>query len=325
MGLRSFPCVANANRQPHPPFMEKSGPNPAIRVGRSVAGRGVSRMGPCGPLRCGTAPNVGTGVGGMCVMGYHCRRDEMANIFESLAKELAEVERQTKGVRQLTEHAMASRLLCLYLGWDWYQRHIAFQDVPDEWMHNLRGDRSRTGRVLYNSRVNRLGDAVFTLLKARAKGLDGLKQRFLVRPTKPCFFEAEIASLLAYNGFDVEVTIERGIRGKDFDLIATRGVHTISVEVTAKDDGPLTVQTVRNTLKKKRTQVPVQQPAVIYMRVPAEWMSDLPAAQAIFTEAFVDFFKKSRRLNAVILVWEGVLPFLRGAFTREIGKTPLYP
>ena len=227
------------------------------------------------------------------------------------------MDRQTNGVRQLTEHAMASRLLCLYLGWDWYQRKIAFRDDPDEWMHNLRGDNSRFGRIMYNSRVNRLGDAVFTLLKANVKGLDALKQRFLIRPTKPCFFEAEIASLLAYNRFEVEVTTEHGIRGEDFDLVAARDGYTISVEVTAKDDGPLTVQTILNTLKKKRTQVPSHRPAILYMRVPAEWMSDISAAQAIFTEAFVDFYKRSRRFNAVILVWEDLVPFLRGAFTRS--------
>jgi|SRR5712692_6518595 len=95
----------------------------------------------------------------------------MSNIYESLAKELVEVDRQTNGVSQLTEHAMASRLLCLYLGWDWYRRKIAFQDDPDEWMHNLRGDDSQFGRIIYSSRVNRLGDAIFTLLKAGAKGL----------------------------------------------------------------------------------------------------------------------------------------------------------
>ncbi|MGA8621709.1 MAG: hypothetical protein WB660_24700 [Candidatus Sulfotelmatobacter sp.] len=38
----------------------------------------------------------------------------MGNIYKTLANELADFEHETKAVRQLTEHAMASRLLCLF-------------------------------------------------------------------------------------------------------------------------------------------------------------------------------------------------------------------
>lgn len=81
----------------------------------------------------------------------------MPNVFRLIAGELAELERRTGGVRQLMEHAVASRLLCLFLGWDWYEQKIAFQDDPDEWMHNLRGDKTPMGRIVYSNRVNRLG------------------------------------------------------------------------------------------------------------------------------------------------------------------------
>lgn len=239
----------------------------------------------------------------------------MENIFKILARELPDVERQTGNVKQLTEHAMTSRLLALCFGWEWYQQKIVFRDDPDEWMLNLKGDTS-TNRALYGRRVKQLGDAIFTLLKGQFKGADILKQRFLTRATKPCFIEAEIASLLTYNGFQVEVIGETGIRGEDFDLAATRDGVTLSVEITAKEDGPLTFQTVSNTLKGKRTQVPPHRPAVLYMRVPADWMAKPNENQPIFNEAFVDFFQRSRRFNAIILVWEVVVPFTVGAFTQ---------
>ena len=240
----------------------------------------------------------------------------MGNIFEMLAKELPEVERQTKGIRQLTEHAMTSRLLCLFFGWDWYASKIAFvENDPDEWMHNLKGEKN-LNRALYARRVIGLGDAIFTLLKGKFKGSEILKQRFLARATKSCFIETEIASLLAYNGFDVEIVGETGVRGEDFDLAISRDGVTLSVEITGKEDGPITVHTISNTLKSKRTQVPPNRPAVLYMRIPAEWMELTRRGQAIFTEAFVDFFRRSHRFNAVVLVWEQLVSFGTGAFTQ---------
>jgi hypothetical protein len=142
----------------------------------------------------------------------------------------------------------------------------------------------------------RLGDVIFTLLKANVKGLAFLKKRFLDRPTKACFVEAEIASMLAYNGFEVEMLSEAGTRGQNFDLIATKSGISLSVEITAKEEnGALTFETISNTLKKKRTQVPTNRPAILYIRVLAEWMADLANAQVIFTEAIGGFFLRSQR------------------------------
>jgi hypothetical protein len=236
------------------------------------------------------------------------------NIFRSLVQELPEVRQQTHGIRQLTECAMAARLLALFFGYDWYQQKVAFRDDPDEWMHNRKGDTS-TNRILNHRRVIQLGDCIFTLLKGQFKGGDVLRNRFLTRQTKPCYIETEIASLLAYNGMQVEVIGESGTRGEDFDLAATKDDVTVSVEITAKEAGPLTVQTLTNTLKSKRTQVPNNRPAVLYIRVPAEWDPSLPANHAIFHRAFNDFCRGSRRINAIVLVWEEVLGFMGGAFT----------
>jgi hypothetical protein len=213
----------------------------------------------------------------------------------------------------MPEFAMAARFLYVVLGQDWCEQKITFRDKPDEWMHNRKGDTS-IGRIVYGHRVVRLANAFFTLLEQRAKGFDTLRQRLQTRATKPCFVEAEIASLLVYNGFEVEIIGETGVRGDDFDLSAAKDGVVLSVEVTAKQDGPLTVQTIINTLRAKRTQVPAHRPAVLYIQVPPEWMRDTQRAQNIFTQAFCEFFKRSRRFNAFVLVWEEVLPFMGGGF-----------
>jgi hypothetical protein len=61
------------------------------------------------------------------------------NVFKMLATELAEVAEQSKQVRQICEYQMAVRFIILFFGLDWYNRKIAFQTNPDEWMLNQKG------------------------------------------------------------------------------------------------------------------------------------------------------------------------------------------
>jgi hypothetical protein len=237
--------------------------------------------------------------------------EAITNPFKEMLEQIPDVERRANGDRAMCEFTFAAALLELSYGTDWYQRKIKLRAKPDEWMHNLQGDQSE-GRILYHHRVVRLGNAVFTLLQAKTKGWDTLKGRFQKRATKPCFVEAEIASMLVYNGFDVEIKNEVGIRGEDFDMAATKDGVTLEVEVTTKEPGPLTVNTIKNTIKGKRTQVSGNHPAVLYIRIPSEWMEDGHAALQMFTEAFLDFWSRSTRFNALVLVWEEVKLFGSG-------------
>jgi hypothetical protein len=144
----------------------------------------------------------------------------MADWVEFLCEELTRVEEQTNGIPQLVEHGMASRLLCLIFGYEWYEQRIKLRsEAPDEWMLNGSdawlaanpvSDDAR--RIVHTHRVIRLANALFTL--ANVKGFDALKERFLCRDTKPCFIEAEIASALVCNGFQVTVVKERRKRVK---------------------------------------------------------------------------------------------------------------
>lgn len=270
----------------------------------------------------------------------------MANTFHLLVEELSRSEEITGGNRQLVEIRIASAFLLLAFGREWYERKIAFRDDrPDPWMMNgsdrwlkripsaavpmspgwWREDTSGlwlkiaktddVRRLVYGHRVVRLANALFTLLLGKAKGFDVLRERLRRPNTEPSFVEAEIASLLVFNGFEVEIVKETGIRGDDFDLLATRGGSTVSVEVTSKREGKLTVQTVKNTLDSKRNQVPPHRPAILYMHVPAEWMKGRRAF-IVFSRAIRDFFLRSRRFNAIILISEEVVPFLNGGFPR---------
>lgn len=207
----------------------------------------------------------------------------------------------------MAEIQIAMCLLDVVLGRDWLSRKVVPQARHDEWMQN-RLRHQGISSVVRGHRVVRLANALFTLMNPSVAGIDILRNRFHTRPTKSCFIEAEIASLLKFNGFKVEIIGESGVRGKDFDLAVSKDEIALNVEVTGKDGVPFTVKTITNTLKSKRTQIPSTLPAVLYMHVPSAWMRNVHRAQSMFTEAFVDFFKRSHRLNGIILVWEQVVP-----------------
>jgi hypothetical protein len=186
------------------------------------------------------------------------------NIFIKLAEYMGQLESKTSGARQGVELAVACAFLEVLLGTDWCARKIRPVSTPDGWIQNrLRSDVTNTSWITYFDRVIRLANALFTLLQSQTVGFDVLRTRFHPRPTKPCFIEAQIASLQAANGFRVEIVGESGLRGGDFDLTASRDGMALNIEVTGKDDVPLSAKTIRNTLTSKRTQLPVTGPAIL--------------------------------------------------------------
>ena len=219
-------------------------------------------------------------------------------------------------------------LLCLFFGYEWYEQKVKFRaEDPDEWMlngsdvwlaaHPVDND---VRRIIYTHRVIRLANALFVLMRAPAKGLEVLKERFLARSTKSCFIEAEIASSLVFNGFQVEILKEHGKKGEDFDLLATKDGATISVEVTSKLDGALTVKRIKNTLQAKRRQVSPDRPAVLYIHVPADWMRLELESMPVFDEAFQKFMSSSRRFNVIVLASEAVVPYLNGGIPTTLTR-----
>lgn len=222
---------------------------------------------------------------------------------------------------------MDTRFIFTILGAEWCHQKIALSENPDPWMLNgtdnwlrsTNADPNDMRRIVYFSRVTRLADCLFTLFGSnRFTGGDILRKRFLTRPTKPCFIEAEIASTLIVNGFSVHIRSESGRRGMDFDISANFGGWPINVEVTGRDEGlPLSPNAIRNTLNRKWKQLPEDAPAVIYIHVPEKWMED-PRAHRIISSAINPFEIRSGRINAVVFVWEYVTPFLSGGFPHMV-------
>lgn len=212
-------------------------------------------------------------------------------------------------------HRMAFCVIRHYLGAEWAAQKIHVRTDFDPFMLNELNELSEN-RFTHMKRVQTLADKLFLL--RNCKGFDVLCDRFRKRATKSCYEEALIASFFFHDGFEVEIIKESGIRGSDFDFVARRQEQSISVEVTAKEPVPLTVETIKNTLNQKRTQVPAHRPAILYVLIPECWTQDGQTAEAVLSEAIGSFFKSSQRFNAVILCWQKSIVLGEGRVISEV-------
>ncbi|MEX0959538.1 MAG: hypothetical protein WDZ63_09650 [Burkholderiales bacterium] len=201
-------------------------------------------------------------------------------------------------------YAMACKVIRFYLGSDWVTTNVQLSDTPDSFMQNGFDERSDS-RFVHQHRVIYLADYLFRLRVC--PGFDILCERFHRQNTKSSFAEAQIAASFLDEELQVNITATTGKRGEDFDFTVSREGLNISVEVTSRDVAPLSVETVINTLQKKRTQVPTDRPAVLYIVIPTEWTADGKTAEAIFAESTTAFFRNSARINAVVFVWEPMI------------------
>jgi hypothetical protein len=211
----------------------------------------------------------------------------------------------TKGLDALTEPA--ARVFCAavvvlrhYLGQDFIQQRIALSDKPDVFILNdVNGDNDT--RLAHMRRVAELAE--FVLALDGSAGFDVLLGRFLRPQLQPTFAEAEAAATFKQHGFTVEIKRETGERGADFDFVAMKDGQPINIEVTAAMTAEFRSQSVTNLLQGKRSQVPDDAPAGLYVLIPLSWFKDGLNVQQELTTVTQAFFRGSRRFNFVCYVW----------------------
>ncbi len=121
-------------------------------------------------------------------------------------------------------------------------------------------DEDSENRFTHLTRVTHLAHALFCL--QNCTNFDAMLKRFLERSTRSCFYKSDIASTFMEADYEVEIVVETGVRGDDFDFVARKKGCQINVEVTAKDDDTqISVSTIHNTLNDKRKQFPGDNPA----------------------------------------------------------------
>lgn len=205
------------------------------------------------------------------------------------------------------------------LGLDWFDRFERYlgdrrdlRELPSELADRERAvSRVRIGHMIY-------------LLQSCEGFVDRIEE-FRTAEIEASFFELNMASLFVQNGYTVRFVKPSGRKQEDYDFDVLVDHEWIAVEVKTRRNGPLRdANTIRNALKKARSQLPIDRPGVIGISIASEYEGHNLGEHAIqlMEQEIHDFLHKTSRVNKVIVLrhtWQGDPPACR-TNVNEVGK-----
>lgn len=142
------------------------------------------------------------------------------------------------------------------------------------------------------------------------------------------FFELSLAAIFVQNGYKLRFVKPSGRKQEDYDFDVSVDHKWIAVEAKTRRNGPIeNASTIRNALKKARSQLPIDRPGVIGISIASEYDGCRLGKHSIHTieQEIHEFLHKTSRVNKVIVfyhIWSGQPPVCRTIF-HEIGKCVL--
>lgn len=198
--------------------------------------------------------------------------------------------------KHLLMFGAATEILTHHLGTDFFNKNFSAKK-PDAFLGEFLALSDPSSDYQY--RFMTWASYVFSLREA--DGFDTLIERFKTRQLRQTYFEARAMHLLQKEGFNIRMQPETGVKGQDFDFVASKHDRHFNVEVTALTAPEFQDATVRNALKQKQKQVPKDAPGLLFCTVPFGWIE---TAGSSLTDRLkllaLNFFRNSRRFNAVI-------------------------
>ncbi len=220
---------------------------------------------------------------------------------EQLRRNLAEV---TASIRSdnpeetpnVIAQLVAQHILATLFGIDWMKRHI-LTDKPGH-PDFFRTDR-KTGSpgLLGMLRIIQLAEMVLNLQfhPGVEKSIDLIRAGDI----EPGFAELEVAKLLFVNDVDFTFIEPQMIKGADYDLELRMSGLTACADTKCKVEGTeRSASSVENSLRKAKSQLPKEEPGIIFVKIPQTWyeMGDEAELGAMLQRVADNFFKSTQRI-----------------------------
>lgn len=130
---------------------------------------------------------------------------------------------------------------------------------------------------------------------------DDALARLRTRDLSGASFELDVIWLFTMAASPVDVRVEVGRKGEDYDLVAVIKGEPVPVEVkTKEDDTPFTAGTVAQTIKAAAGQLPKGRQGIIFIRLPFGWVG--PRLEAEYNDALADRVRQTSRVGAIMTV-----------------------
>ena len=167
----------------------------------------------------------------------------------------------------------------------------------------FRAERPNTEDAYRNQERARItAENVFNLQKIT--GIQRVIDEIKTSDLESYFTELQSASQLKRSNVSFRFNTPSGEKGKDFDILIEEGKNGIACEIKTKvEETELSHESVLNSLKDARGQLPKDKPGLIFVRLPEEWIKD-PNISKEIDRALRRFYGQTQRILAVVFRWE---------------------
>lgn len=175
-------------------------------------------------------------------------------------------------------HYVALYILIELLGSQWATDHLTFHN--DEQFLKSKSKEFRDIDSFF-LRVMSLAEMLLNLQDIA--GFSGCLELLARGDIESAFAELEVGKLLSMRGVRFSFNKRTLVAKADFDLIVffQNGDQGFAETKCKAEQGPLTEQSIRNSLRQARSQLPNDGPGIIFMKIPEVWIAREDFSQTV--------------------------------------------
>ncbi len=199
---------------------------------------------------------------------------------------------------------LSTEVLRLMIDNEWVNQAI-FQQHPTKEKKNYAAFeylRSEVNGYEWQERVSKLAERVYNL--RRVSNIEHIIDKIKSGELLSSYAELEVGRHLYSRGISFEFVIPKGIKGQDFDIKVTTPL-AVNCEVKHKIESTVLSQnTLTDAIRSANDQIPHSEPAIIFIKIPGEWLLDQSFSE-IINKTFEPFFiRNSSHIIGIMLRWE---------------------
>jgi hypothetical protein len=199
---------------------------------------------------------------------------------------------------------LSTEVLRLMIDNEWVNQSVFKQHHNKEKRNYAAFDYLRSGEngFEWQERVSKLAERVYNL--RRVRNIEHIIDKIKSGELLSSYAELEVGRHLYSRGFIIEFIIPKGIKGQDFDLKITSPLM-VNCEVKHKiESTAISQNTLTDAIRSANDQVPHNEPAIIFIKIPGGWLSDQNFNE-IINKSFDPFFERNgSHIIGIMLRWE---------------------
>lgn len=216
--------------------------------------------------------------------------------FQQLQQGFASLPPVVRENGQTKSLALASGVLRAFMGAEWVERHVISDGRKKGFLSIDEPDTHR--REMSFFRVMDLAEVIYNLQPV--PGFDECITRMRDGDIEGTYAELDFGRMLYLNKVSFRFVVPQGTTGLDYDIEVEYPNGTIaSADAKCKIEGTdFSENTIENTLKKARKQLPGSMPGIVFVKVPPRWIAD-PQCVTAMLDVARSFLRGTRRVVSV--------------------------